>query len=326
MIGKCHKALLLLVSISVSSSALAANPDKARDWLERMTLAMSQLTYQGTFVYVRNNAVESMRITHVVNDDGVRERLYSVSGPHREIIRDKQGVRCVLEDSGSVVKDPVVARSYFPELPLSAIDDPASAYRLEVLGTARIAGRKSRRISITPQDIYRYGYDFWLDEQTGLLVKWALKDSNHKVLAKLVFTDLVIGSDVDLHELEPEADASDFVELDTLSPQKTVVMQGKPQWHPKELPPGFRLTSYSHQRGNEGVFEHMVYGDGLAAVSVYMEKPGAGAPQIREGNTQLGTNNAYSRQLGGLQVTVIGEVPAITVSTIANNMVRTSKK
>ncbi len=321
MSTKPFKALLLLIFISVSSPLLAANPDQARDWLERMALAMSQMNYQGTFVYVRSNVVESMRITHVVDEKGLRERIYSISGPSREIIRDQKGVRCILKDSKSVVRDPVIARSYFPELPLSAIDDPASAYQLTVRGNARIAGQNTRRISITPKDVFRYGYDFWLDEQTGLLLEWVLKDSNRRVLAKLMFTDIVFGSDVDLDELESDSDAEDFVEMKTLSPQKTVVTQSRPQWQPSDLPSGFRLISYSHKKGDDDVFEHMVYGDGLAAVSVYVEKQG-GTQQIKQGSIRLGTNNAYSRQRDGLQITVIGEVPAITVNTIAKKMVR----
>ncbi len=63
----------------------------------------------------------------------------------------------------------------------------------------------------------------------------------------------------------------------------------------------------------------MVYSDGLAAVSVYVEQPGEEAT-IKPGVSQLGTNNAYTRQQGALQITVIGEVPAITVKAIANEM------
>jgi len=170
-----HKALLLLVLVSVSSSVLAANSNQARAWLERMTRAMNQMDYQGTFVYIRDNLVETMRITHVIDANGVRERMYSVSGPQREIIRDQSGVHCVLKGSGPDLNNPVVALSYFPQLPLSAIGTSAGAYRLKVRGNARIAGQSARRVSISPADAYRYGYDFWLDDQTGLLLKWVLR-------------------------------------------------------------------------------------------------------------------------------------------------------
>ena len=319
MNGLPRNTLLLLVSIGISATAVAGDSSQAREWLERMTTAMSQMSYQGTFVYVREGAVETMRITHVTDETGIRERLYSVSGPQREVIRDKKGVRCVLQDSASIVKDQVVASSYFPELPLSIIDSDANGYRLETGGRARIAGHIAQRVSISPVDKFRYGYDFWLQEETGLLLKWVLFDASHKPLAKLMFTDFSIGSAIDLSELESDLSAENFVEMTTLSPEHTVVTQSSPRWQPAKLPPGFHLASHSHKTGVDGVYEHMVYSDGLAAVSVYIEEQGSG-PAVKSGVSQLGTNNAYVRKQGGLQITVIGEVPVITVKSIANEM------
>jgi sigma-E factor negative regulatory protein RseB len=313
------KALFILVSISLSGTALAEKSSQAREWLERMTTAMSQMSYQGTFVYVRDGVVETMRITHVTDQTGVRERLYSISGPQREVIRDQKGVRCILEDTASVLEDQVVASSYFPNLPLSVIESDTSGYRLETGGEARIAGYKARRVSISPDDRYRYGYDFWLEEHTGLLLKWVLFNAKHKSLAKLVFTDFAMGSAINLKELKSDSRAEDFVEMRTFSPHKTVVTQSSPRWQPAILPPGFNLTSYSHEKEVAGVYEHMVYSDGLAAVSVYVEQQDSG-PVIKPGVSQLGTNNAYTRRQGALQITVIGEVPAITVKSIANEM------
>lgn len=316
-----RKALLLLIAISAGGTVVAGDSSEAREWLKRMTTAMSELSYQGTFVYVRGGEVETMRITHVTDESGVRERLYSISGPRSEVIRDRKGVRFVLQDSGSVVEDSVVASSYFTEFPLSAIGNNSKGYRLELRGKARIAGQTARRVSILPRDNYRYGYDFWLEEKTGLLLQWVLRDSGHRALAKLMFTDFSMGPAVDVGELESDSPAEDFVELRTFSPVKIVGTQSSPGWHPNELPPGFKLSSHSHKTGPDGIFEHLVYSDGLAAVSVYIENKGSEVV-VMQGVGQLGTNYAFSRKQGDLQITAIGEVPAITVKTIANSMAR----
>ncbi len=314
-----RKALLLLVLIGVSGTTVAGNPAQAREWLERMTTAMSQMSYQGTFVYVRDGNVETMRITHVTDDSGEHERLYSISGPHREIVRDQDGVRCILEDSDALVEDQVVVGSYFPELPLSIIESGNSGYRLETGGQARIAGYTARLVSITPADGFRYGYDFWLEEQTGLLLKWVLLDAKRKPLAKLMFTDFAMGSAINRDELESDSSAEDFIELKTFSQSKTVKPQFSPRWRPANLPRGFRLVSHSQKSVADGVYEHMVYSDGLAAVSVYVEQQETGV-DIKSGLSHLGTNNAYTRARGKLRITVIGEVPALTVRTIADQM------
>lgn len=311
---------MLLIGISVSGMLMAADSAPAIEWLERMTKAMRQMSYQGTFVYIRDDVVETMRITHVADENGVRERMYSISGPRREVIRNRNGVRCVLQDAGAVVEDYAVANSYFPELPLAEITD-SEAYRMYLSGTARIAGHTAHRVSILPQDKFRYGYDFWLEEQTGLLLKWVLKDSKDKALAKLLFTDFSIGSDVDVSELTPDSPAGGFRVLPTFSPAKPVVEQSSPHWLPNLLPAGFKLSSHSHETTAGSSFEHLVYSDGLAAVSVYIEKQGSQIG-VMQGVGQLGTNNAFSRLHGNLQITAIGEVPAITVKTIANSMTR----
>ena len=68
-----------------AANALADSNREPRDWLERMSTAMSQMDYQGTFVYVQGDDVVTMRITHVADDEGVRERLVSMSGAAREV-------------------------------------------------------------------------------------------------------------------------------------------------------------------------------------------------------------------------------------------------
>ena len=317
-----RKALMLLIFVSASGTVVADNSDDAHKLLVRMTRAMSEMSYQGTFVYVRDGVVETMRITHVSDDTGVRERMYSISGPRREVIRNRKGVRCVLQDSNSVVEDTAVTDTYFPEFPLAAIDNKSAGYHLKLNGKARIAGQVARRVSIKPKDVFRYGYDFWLEEQTGLLLKWVLRGSDHKILAKLMFTEFSIGPKVDLKELESDSPAKDFVAQPTFNKVKTVVSKSSPAWQPDRLPPGFKLSSHNQQMSPDGIFEHMVYSDGLAAVSVYIEKKGSEIG-VLQGVSQLGTNNAYSRQQGELQITAIGEVPAVTVKTIANSMAQT---
>jgi len=148
-----------------------------------------------------------------------------------------------------------------------------------------------------------------------------LIDSAQKPIAKLMFTDIVIGSDVNLKELESDTRPEDFVEMKTFSLQKMVVTHTSPRWQPSKLPPGFNLASYSHKTGIDGVYEHMVYSDGLAAVSVYVEE-NADEPDVKPGISQLGTNNAFTQNEGDLRITVIGEVPAITVKSIANEIAR----
>ncbi len=313
--------------IAASAPVFAEGHEEASGWLERMASAMNQMSYQGTFVYVQGESVETMRITHVVDEDGLRERLYSVTGPQREVIRDDKGVRCVLSDDRAVVQDPVVTGAIFPDIPITELTAGNRSYRFEIGGMARIAEHQGLRVTIMPEDQFRYGYDLWLEEQTGLLLKWVLFDTSKKGLAKLVFTELKLGAEIDMEELASSTPAEEFVRLDSGMPTYEVVTTGSnPEWQPDSLPPGFRLAAHSHQEEEgESVFEHLVYSDGLASVSVYIEKKAA-ERAAEQGLSRIGTASAFSRDLGSRQVTVIGEVPPETVQAIGNAFINRSNR
>jgi sigma-E factor negative regulatory protein RseB len=306
-------ALLIIAAFPVS--ALAG--DEAHEWLERLSAAMSQMSYQGTFVYVQGDEVDTMRITHVADENGVRERLVSVSGSEREVLRDADGVRWVQGDDHSVMQDSAFGRSFFPELPIESLSDENSPYLLKLGESGRIAGHTGRKLEIIPADKYRYGYRLWLEEHSALLLKWELLASKGKSLAKLMFTDLKLGSMVDVKELESTSRMRQYKTQDSHLPTDKGLAHASPRWQPSSLPPGFRLTAHRYKGlKEEGVFEHLVYSDGIAAVSVYVES-GAGMKSV-PGLSRLGTTHAYSRSLDDVTITVVGDVPAITVKTIGN--------
>ena len=72
---------------------------------------------------------------------------------------------------------------------------------------------------------------------------------------------------------------------------------------------------YRTLRGKVAPVAHLVFSDGLVAVSVFVE-PMPQAPQLI-GLSQQGGINVYSRQLNDHLVTVLGETPGATVRQIA---------
>ena len=73
--------------------------------------------------------------------------------------------------------------------------------------------------------------------------------------------------------------------------------------------------------GSPNPVRHLVYSDGLASVSVFIEPRGAQALPMH-GLSKVGAAFAYSRDLDGHQVTAVGEVPAATVEAIAAGVMR----
>jgi sigma-E factor negative regulatory protein RseB len=65
--------------------------------------------------------------------------------------------------------------------------------------------------------------------------------------------------------------------------------------------------------------EHLVYSDGLAMVSIYVEKLDK-QPDIVVGASNFGGINTYAVYTSGYQITAVGEVPKITVKLMADSV------
>lgn len=316
---KLRQACGLLLAFGTATSIQAQETDfsVAVDHLNQMSMAMSQMTYQGTFVYVQDSLVETMRITHVVDENGIHERLVSQNGPQREILRDSNIVHWVAKDKRAVVSDPVVNRGFLPNVTPDALEKAADYYVVSLGGLEPLAGRMGRKLSIRPRDQYRYGYTLWLEQPSGFLLRWELFENGSQPLARLMFTDIRIGQEVDQGELKTRAPIEDYQTQSSDLPEKQSITRSQPRWAPSKLPPGFHLTAHRREdKHASSVFQHLVYSDGIAAVSVYVEQreTGQGPPA---GSSRHGTTNAHSRSDGELLITVVGDVPAITVEEIA---------
>jgi len=303
-----------LVVIPATGSA----NEEVFQWLDRMGAAMDQMNYQGTFVYVHGDDVESMRITHVVDEAGIHERLVSVSGTPREVVRDSNGVRWFSGEDHKILANSAANRTFFPELPLGDPKQATQSYEFRLANNQRIAGHSAQRVDIVPKDQYRYGYSLWLERNSSLLLQWELTGNKGETLAKLMFTELKMGSEVDPSELHSQSAAKSSEEQET--PPATVghTVSLPSKWRPVSLPTGFHLTSHQQQKPEDGPpFEHLVYGDGIATISVYLET--AQQPELKLGLGQLGTTHVFTRKMDGELITVLGDVPAVTVKLIAES-------
>ena len=93
--------VLLLAFTILPASVTAA--DSAMDWLMKMNMAVQDNNYDGIFVYRQGDQLQSMRIVHSVSNGEHRERLVSLNGEAREVIRNNRDVICYLPSKKSVV-------------------------------------------------------------------------------------------------------------------------------------------------------------------------------------------------------------------------------
>jgi sigma-E factor negative regulatory protein RseB len=249
------------------------------------------------------------------------ERILSADGLRREIVRENDQVRWILPDRKLVLletrKDvsPLVSAlpSYSAEL------EPH--YEINLGATARIANRSAQIVEIKPRDEFRYGYTLWLDQQTAMPLKSQLVDERGRTVEQIMFTQIDIVSDIAAGELEPTIDTAGFATLRPPETESAAASSDVP-WRASTVPGGFRLSAatQSPMPGSKYPVEHLVYSDGLATVSVFIEDPKAKA-EVNDGFSRLGSTNTFSLTLRGRKVTAVGEVPRQTVRTIASSLV-----
>lgn len=312
------KPPLLLLLAAVVAPAHAE--DTARQWLEAMSEALQNLNYDGTFVYLHDGKLEAMRIIHQRDGEDEKERLVSLTGSAREVIRDNQSVTCIMPDSKSVMVGRSRPRQPFPVVPRD-LDSIERFYRFERVGDDRMAGVMTQVVSITPRDVYRYGYRFWIAKDSKMLLKSDLTGAHGAPIEQMMFTQLGVGNEVSESGMPvsagEEAPAWHHQDIG----DGALADPGEPRWVVRRLPDGFSLTHYQRKRmqpGGEGT-EHLVYSDGLATVSVYVEMASADGDGLM-GLSSMGAMNAYGAIVDGHEVVVVGEVPAATVEMMARSI------
>jgi len=301
----------------------AAAADSIAQLLERMVQAAHQLNYTGTFVYQEGGSLQTMRIIHAVDASGEHERLVSLSGSPREVIRDHDKVTCILpEDSSLVVEHAGPPRS-FPVILPDALDTLRKYYDFRQLGSGRIAGLKTQQIAIIPRDQYRYGQNIWLAEDTGLLLRAEVLNEQGEIVEEIMFTSLELHDQIPAEMLQPQTEnPGQILEL-SREPEKTSMATGQVRWQVTTLPPGFqqdieRLHYLPHKTQP---VEHHLYSDGLSSVSVFIEKgDGDEGESGYIATSGMGGVNAYRRKLDGYLATVVGEVPPVTVKLISETI------
>lgn len=311
-------ALPLAALLSLLLAARAdSGQDEARRWLERMIEAAHTLNYEGTFVYVQGQHVEAMRITHSSGAAGEQQRMFSLSGLEREVVVANNQVTCTRPANPEMAFQSTVYRR--SPLPLSLpkeLGQLEHQYRFELLGEDRVAGKKSRIVVIKPRDALRFGYRFWLDNETGMVLRSALVDEGDRVLEQLMFTELQFKAQPD-PQPPPSTPSPPAPEPAQAESQVEQVEQSS--WTVTRLPAGFSQVMHNRFKGNAvppHPAEHLVFTDGLATVSVFLE-PLGGAEPLLEGPAHMGAMNAFGKVIEDHQLVVVGEVPQAAVAMIA---------
>lgn len=320
--------LCLLLLLAAAGGEAWAGSSAAEAWLDKMMHASRTLNYDGVFVYQSGTKMQSMRIIHRAGEQGERERLVALSGSPREVIRDNGHVTCIIPDTHSVV----VAKSRSQSLLPTSISVPTEAlaryYTLSAEKGQRVAGYRTELIVVKPRDRYRYGYRLSLERDTGFLLKSAVVNADGATIEQMVYTNVSFPETIPDALLKPSISGEGYTWYSAEGPtgsrgRESASDEDQSKWHVAWLPEGFVLSA----RDNDPIptsrmpVEQFVYSDGVASLSVFVERLESHADALR-GASKMGAMNAYGRVIDGFQVTVFGELPARTVAKVAASITR----
>jgi len=322
--GARRNALVALALAAICGSVAAA--DEPRQLLERMNQALTTRNYVGTFVHFANGHSSIMKILHRVEHGRVTERLVSLDGSGREIVGTSDELTCYLPDQRKVLVEPRKDQgpllgtlpSFRPEL--------LQFYQVQAGASGRVLGHTTRVVSVMPKDAFRFGYRLWLDEDTAMPLKTQLCDADGRVIEQILFAEIAWPQHIPNSEFKPQMSTEGFTWVHAQSPQP--IAADAPEtllWHALKLPPGFRLSASSTQALEDSgpPVAHLVFSDGLATVSVFIEQNDKG--QLLRGHASVGSSAAFSTTVDGHQITAVGEVPPRTVELIAGSVQPTSR-
>ena len=286
----------------------------AMSLLKRIYQATEKLSYSGTFLYQQGSRTETSRITRLAGPGGEVERVEVLDGLPREIVRTRDTVRCYLPESQTVKVERRTDPRAFPAMLPEHISDLARNYVITRGEQVRIAGFECEAVVLTPKDELRYGYKLWADVKSGMLLKARTFNRKGETVEQFSFAQLAIGN-VSREQVKTRHQAQNWRVEDAAVAPANLQQSG---WTVGSVLPGFRkITEVTRRLGEARPVGQMVYSDGLAAVSVFIEPLAGRAEAVRPGPSSFGAFQIYTREVANHIVTVVGEAPAVSVHRIA---------
>jgi sigma-E factor negative regulatory protein RseB len=318
----------LVVLLGLAGAAHAADNAASGDagaWLKKMASASRQQNYSGTIVYQHGNSVETSRVAHFVNSAGGEfEKLETLDGPAREVIRSNDQVICYLPNAKTVlIEERNRNARNFPALIPESLQGINENYRIRTEEVDRVAGHDCQWIALEPRDNLRYGRRFCAELGSSLPLRAQTMNEKNEAIESFGFTQLTLGGQFSRERVKSKyaeksraqnwrVDRSAF-SMAPPTPADTGWVLSKPM-------PGFKKLMEAKRSlgGRTGAVSQIVLSDGLAAVSIFIEPMLQAQPASAA--SHQGAVNIFKRVHGNYVVTVLGEAPAATIMQIAHSV------
>jgi sigma-E factor negative regulatory protein RseB len=321
-------ALSTGVRAQADGSEGLASPHQVRTWLARIHEAANQRNFQGTFVVSGGGAVASARIAHYCEGNNQFERIESLDGQARHVLRHNDLVQTVWPGKRVALIEQRDLLASFPALLQAGDDRITEFYDVYRQDADRVAGHEANVLWVKPKDANRYGYRLWSDKASGLLLRADVLGERSEVLETSAFSDVVIGV-----RPQPDSVLHAMKKLDgyrIVRPVLASTSLDAEGWTLREGVPGFRQMSCVKRPLDSGAAEkdvdvspvlQAIFSDGLTHVSVFIE-PFNASRHTRAMHVSVGATQTLMQRQADWWVTVVGDVPQGTLRMFANGLER----
>ena len=326
----------LAVGLLPPSSAGPADPGAAtpvpvdaRGWLARIHMAANGRNYQGTMVFSAGGVMSSSRVAHFCVGDQVYERIEALDGRLRQVYRHNDLVHTVWPQAGMAVVERRSLQANLPSATQSVEPRALDQYEFRAEGRDRVAGREAVVFLLQPRDEWRFAQRIWADQETGLMLRSDVLGASRAVLESAAFSEVEVGV-----RAQPDSVLQPIRKLESLRVLRPAHMPTQLEsqgWSLTRAVPGFRLASCVKrpadlQAQTEGPpprpeVVQAVFSDGLTHVSIFIE-PFEAARHRKDLQAQFGATHSLAGRKGEAWITVMGDVPPITLKQFFEGLER----
>jgi len=319
---------VLLSSSFFASVVLAQEAHTAPDiekLLNKFVDNGSHQLFDGTFIYLFEDAVQTIKVHRKMNKEGVvQEEFIPLDGLKQQTRRLLSNQYCSLDNAWHYQFQAI--SSSFPFRINNYYQDLQKNYHFSLIESTSVAGVPALGVAIKAKDNNRYGYELWFEPETATLLKYKLIGQNKKVIEQYMFTNIAFAKQIksdsagkNVSTAQPDAIKSCEEKFQGLSAEfKHYFKQNKiPQGY---TPVSFRKAVINNSSHSGHMAHQFQLSDGIASVSVFIEQiadPPSESLSEQKRQTKKGVNGVLKlgpvsvagKTIGNHQITVLGAIP-----------------
>lgn len=288
--------------------------DPLVQFLSLVQYASENLDYSGIYTWQRGDKVMSSQITHIVDGEGVKERILVLDGKHREFVRLNDRFECLMPEYKRKVR--IVSRSnQFPAILVEPVSELGRYYTLDRSEkTSRVAGIDCVEYDIKPRYHDRNAFHICVEDKNKLMLKFQRLTHKGDLIEQIMFTKLIVGKDVPVNEVGTKYDTRKWEEVNhVIRSQPAVDLTG---WRIK-TPSGFNLVK---TKGMSQDKHHLLFSDGMTTFSIFVQKLQPNEIEMPHHDYKvMGKVNIYRERADQFWVTAVGDMPMGVLKKMATS-------